>query len=138
MSEAERLLDKELNFRAITWLTVGLLLVIVVAGALMWVLTTYLRQQSREADPPPPMLLEARMPHLPPAPRLQAEPFKDLEELRTAEDRELSTYGWVDQASGVARLPIERAIDLLVDQGLPAWSAAIGPQEPADSEREER
>ncbi len=138
MSEAKRPLDSELNFRVITWLTAGLLLVVAVAGVLMWMLTNYLRQQSRETDPPPPMLLEARMPHLPPAPRLQTEPFKDLEELRAAEDRELGSYGWVDQASGVARLPIERAIELVVEEGLPNWSDAVSPAAAADDSPEER
>lgn len=138
MSEAERPLDSELNFRMITWLTVGLLLVVAVAGVLVWMLTNYLRQQSRETDPPPPMLLEARMPHLPPAPRLQTEPFKDLEELRAAEDRELESYGWVDRASGVARLPIERAIELVVEEGLSTWSDAVSPAAAADDAPEER
>jgi hypothetical protein len=56
---------------------------------------------------------------LPPAPRLQAEPVKDLNQLRATEDRILNSYGWVDRANGVVRIPIDRAIDLIVTNGLP-------------------
>ena len=39
--------------------------------------------------------------------------------LRTTNDeqaRQLSSYGWVDQKSGVVRLPIERAMELTAQQ----------------------
>jgi hypothetical protein len=31
----------------------------------------------------------------------------------------LSTYGWVDRQNGTARIPIERAMDIIAEQGLP-------------------
>ena len=37
---------------------------------------------------------------------------KALAELRAAEASELDSYGWVDQAKGVARLPINEAMKL--------------------------
>jgi len=37
-----------------------------------------------------------------------------LAEHRTKEQAESTTYGWVDQKAGIARLPIDRAIDLTV------------------------
>jgi hypothetical protein len=36
--------------------------------------------------------------------------------LRESQRRSLDRYGWVDRPSGVARIPIERAIDLVVEQ----------------------
>src|SRR6266536_2413576 len=39
--------------------------------------------------------------------------------MRAREDAVLTTYGWVDRNAGVARIPIARAIDLLVERGLP-------------------
>ncbi len=56
----------------------------------------------------------------PPNPRLEVVPPVELRAFRTAEDQELSTYGWVDQQKGVVRIPIDRAIDLLAKKGLPA------------------
>jgi len=55
----------------------------------------------------------------PPEPRLQANAAADLAEMRKAEDRILSTYGWVDRAAGIVRLPIDRAMDLISKEGLP-------------------
>lgn len=54
-----------------------------------------------------------------PAPRLQADPAVDLVALRANEDARLHTYGWVDRKAGVVHIPIERAMDLLLDRGLP-------------------
>jgi hypothetical protein len=60
-------------------------------------------------------------PQPPPPPRLQANPKTDLERLRAAEDERLTTYGWVDRQHQVARIPVERAIELLSRRGLPGW-----------------
>ena len=56
---------------------------------------------------------------LPPMPRLQSAPITDLKDMRAAEEQILNGYGWVDQANGVVRIPIDRAIDLLAQRGLP-------------------
>lgn len=42
--------------------------------------------------------------------------FRDF--LMNQEDQ-LNSYGWVDEKSGVARIPIERAMELTVQRGLP-------------------
>jgi hypothetical protein len=54
-------------------------------------------------------------------PRLQINPAADLSALRRAEDGVLANYGWVTQPSGIVRLPIERAITLTAERGLPGW-----------------
>jgi hypothetical protein len=126
-------LDSELDLRMIAVLTAGLLVLVAVLGLLMWWFSIYLRDQRRAADPPPPMLIEARMPYRPPAPRLQAEPFQDLEELRAAEESQLLTYGWIDEAGGVARIPIERAMELTVENGLLQTAGTAEPAAPAVS-----
>jgi len=56
---------------------------------------------------------------LPPPPRLQTYPFRDLRDLRQEEDHLLTTYDWVDKNAGTVRLPIARAIDVVAAQGLP-------------------
>jgi hypothetical protein len=57
---------------------------------------------------------------LPPEPRLQPHPRNDLIRLREAEDRVLTTYGWVDRNAGIVRIPIDEAMKLTVERGLPA------------------
>lgn len=39
-----------------------------------------------------------------------------LTQQRSAQQADLATYGWVDQANGVARIPIDRAMDLTVGE----------------------
>jgi hypothetical protein len=61
----------------------------------------------------------------PPAPRLQTRPANDLARMRAAEDRALSGYRWIDKKLGVVQLPIDRAMDLLLEQGLPKTEAEV-------------
>jgi hypothetical protein len=63
-------------------------------------------------------------PKLPPAPTLETTPVQDLKAIRVAEEQILHSYGWVDQPKGVVRIPIDRAIDLLAQRGLPSRSQA--------------
>lgn len=60
----------------------------------------------------------------PPAPHLQTQPFKDIYLLRQHEAERLGSYGWVDQGAGVVRLPIDHAMDMLIQQGLPVLDGA--------------
>jgi uncharacterized membrane protein len=57
---------------------------------------------------------------LPPEPRLEETPALDLQEMRAAEQKIQTSYGWLDQSAGIVRLPIDRAMDLVVQRGLPA------------------
>ncbi len=54
-----------------------------------------------------------------PHPRLVIKPGASLAELRAAEDSDLNSYGWVDRTSGIARIPIDGAMQLLLERGLP-------------------
>lgn len=56
----------------------------------------------------------------PPAPNLQKQPFKDVYMLRQAEADKLGSYGWVDKDGGVARIPIDRAMEVMLERGFPA------------------
>jgi len=53
-------------------------------------------------------------------PALQADPRIDIEEMRKAEEAILTSYGWVDEAEEIVRIPIDRAIEITAKQGLPA------------------
>jgi len=63
---------------------------------------------------------------LPPEPRLQTQPREDLKALRRDEDTRLRSYGWVDPQRGVVHIPIDRAMQALLEQGLPARADARG------------
>lgn len=80
---------------------------------------------TREAAPPEPTPFPFE--EFPPGPRLQPNPAQDLQALRQAEEVILSSYGWVEHQAGVVRIPIERAMDLLIEQG-----HTLKPREKAD------
>ena len=62
-----------------------------------------------------------------PQPRLLIKPGASLAELRAAEESDLNSYGWVDRTSGIARIPIDRAMQLLLERGLPDVGAGQTP-----------
>lgn len=63
-----------------------------------------------------------------PLPRLETNEIGQLRDRRLMEENTLDTYGWVDQKSGVAHIPIERAMDLLAQRGLPTSQPVGAPK----------
>jgi len=63
----------------------------------------------------------------PPPPRLQVAPQADLDRLHADENKQLTTFGWVDRENGVARIPIERAMQLLGERGFSGWPSSAPP-----------
>jgi hypothetical protein len=51
---------------------------------------------------------------------LQVDEVRYLGRLHEHEDSILNSYGWVDQKAGIVRIPIERAMDIVAQRGLPA------------------
>ena len=45
--------------------------------------------------------------------------YKDLIRFKEQELDQLNHYGWIDKEAGIARIPIDRAMDILARQGLP-------------------
>lgn len=41
---------------------------------------------------------------------------RQLQDLHEKEDKQLNNYKWLDQPQGIARIPINRAMELLVEQ----------------------
>ena len=74
---------------------------------------------------------------IPPGPLLQVQPHQELQDYCAAQQQDVNTYGWVDQQSGVVRIPVERAMELILAEGLPARAAseATGPAVRADGRR---
>lgn len=113
--------ESDASVSSVTKFGIGLAIISAVVLALMVWLQSFLSGQTKRATPPPsPMMAERQ---LPPGPRLQVEPAKDLDEVRAAEDSVLKSYGWVVRDAGVVRIPIEHAIELVVQRGLPVRSA---------------
>ena len=54
-----------------------------------------------------------------PSPLLEDDERTELNDIRYNEDEKLNSYGWVDQSSGVAHIPITKAMQLIAERGLP-------------------
>ena len=55
-----------------------------------------------------------------PEPRLQVDYYGDLSKMREQWNEQVNGYGWVDKNNGVVHIPIERAMQLTLQRGLPA------------------
>jgi hypothetical protein len=108
----------------------GLLGLCVASGLILWGFFALLERRARASEPPPHPMLARDV--LPPAPRLQANPQAELAQHRASEEARLSSYGWIDRSAGVVRLPVERAMELVLSEGLPHRSAADHPPSERD------
>lgn len=107
----------DVNARGIALFVVVLVVTVAVGQiGLGRVMSAYARRTAR--------IEASRSPHFrtavePPEPRIVGEPAVLLRQYRAEEARQLGSYGWVDREAGVARIPIDRAIDIVARTGLP-------------------
>lgn len=116
--------DREIGLKGLILFVAGLVALLVVAGVLMYLLSAGLREALLAADPPPPKLPEARRAYEIDGPRLQADPPADMATWRAQEEAALNRWAWTDESTGMATIPIERAMELLVEQRSQAPEAA--------------
>jgi hypothetical protein len=106
--------------RGVAYAVVGLIAGIAVSAALVGGLFVVL--QRTEATPPAPPLEAAHPP--PPPPRLEIAPATDRAAVEAAAQHLLQGYAWTDRAGGRARIPIERAMQILAAGGWPDTAKA--------------
>lgn len=71
----------------------------------------------------------ARAEHNPmPAPRLQPHPLTDRQHYDEEERVRMSGYQWIDRSAGIVRIPVGRAMQILVQQGRAGGPAAMDGQ----------
>ena len=111
--------DPEIRARVLTQIMVVLAVVTVAFAALVWPLS----KAFFRAQPPPERAVERIDRSRPAGPLLQVNPTAELERLRSQEQRALESYGWVDRGAGVARGPVERALELVLEEGVGALAS---------------
>jgi len=108
--------DAKIGPLAVLAVATGLLVLIALTGvAIMWRVMAYETHYTGDLAGSP----LAGLRPLPPTPRLQITPAIDLKETRQQEHDLLSSYSWVERDKGVVRIPIDRAMALLAERGLP-------------------
>lgn len=108
---------QDVSVRVVAWFAVGLIIsAIIIHFGLGWLFAAYKREYP-SPDSPSRIAFGARM--IAPAPQLQTNPSGDLEAFKKTEEATINSYGWVDKNGGVIRIPIERAMELIAQRGLP-------------------
>lgn len=109
---------RDINLRNLVWLTIILIVIVGVMSGLVGLLYGFLNvNNAARSAPPPPLLEEAQ--GLPPGPLLQRDPEQNMQQMKNEQDAVLNNYGWVDKEAGVIHIPIERAMELTLERGLP-------------------
>ena len=104
------------------WLAV--LLAVTMVG-MKWTFD-YLKKEEPLGKTASPLLKQGQR-ELPPSPRLQVHPHQELVDYCEDQQKAVNSYGWVSQDAGVVRIPVERAMDLILEKGLPARVANEAP-----------
>jgi hypothetical protein len=113
---------QDADIRPIVYTGIGLAITAVLVGIFVYGIFKYLGGHAVATIQSNPMSVEDQQ--IPPTPRLEEHPAIELQQLHADEDRMLSTYGWVDQKTGVVHIPIDRAMDLQLQRGFPARNEA--------------
>lgn len=111
--------ESDVNVRGVLGFAAGLLVTAVLIQFMVWLLFVYFSGREAARVVPQYPLAAGEQTRVPPEPRLQTNPREDLRALRAREDAVLNSYGWVDKSAGVVRIPIDEAIKLTVQRGLP-------------------
>ena len=121
--------DREIQYKQLIWLGVGLVIVAVISGVVVFfMLRGFVQWGDRTAGPAP--VMEAA-PQTMPGPKLLARPERERSRVRAAEDERLKAYGWIDQAGGVAHIPIERALEIAAQRGVAGLQTAPAAPNPS-------
>jgi len=108
--------------RPIFFVTIALAFAVGIVGVLVYGVFGYLASTRATEDRRAP--LANVDPQIPPAPHIEDHPERELQTLRTQEDKTLTTYGWVNKETGVVRVPLDRAIELQLRRGFPVRKEA--------------
>ena len=115
-----------------------LLFMIITVFALAWMFSA--RDSLPAMRDVAPMAMAEDRP-IPSGPLLQASPPEDLKAYKTDAFHHLESYGWLDEANGKVHMPIERAMEIALEQGfptgIPAPAAAVEDVPPDESTDEE-
>jgi hypothetical protein len=111
--------ESDVNIAPLFGFAGGLTVVLLATAFVVWLLFQFFAARAARTTAPQYPLAVQQEHRLPPEPRLQTNPRQDLNDFRVQEDRILDSYGWIDRNAGVVRIPIDQAMKLTVERGLP-------------------
>jgi hypothetical protein len=111
---------RDVNIRGLLQFGFWMAVVIVITLIGMKLMFNYFNR-TMSLGPPASSFVNNRQ--LPPSPRLQVEPHQELKDYCATQQKNVNGYGWVDQQSGVVRIPVDKAMEVVLAKGLPARSS---------------
>jgi hypothetical protein len=91
-------------------------ILVILALSLIWLFKHYQKTENPGAFIAAPF---TGVEPVPPAPRVQPDPSADMRSYLQSQQSLLNSYAWIDRQNGIVRLPIDRAMELLLERGLP-------------------
>jgi hypothetical protein len=114
--------SSDINARGVILAAAGVLAFALLASLFLYpVFEHFVHASAKESPPPLPEFTHGVA--FPPEPRLQTKPRRELQEVRAKAEFELNHYKVVDRQKGIIAIPIDRAMDLLAERGIPAQKA---------------
>jgi hypothetical protein len=124
--------SREVDTRGVLLSGFGLAAGLIASLVLMWGLFRVLEKRQERVDKPLPPQVVINLKRIPPEPRLEPDPLALRRELRAQEDALLKSYGWVDRTAGSVHIPIDRAMEIVLERGVPGGKPmAAGAPAPA-------
>jgi hypothetical protein len=123
INETVRFERKDINIRALAWIGAGLVVAAALLHLFLYLFYQGIRNSVREEGVPASLVTEQRS--APPVePQLQANPVEDFKKFRAEENEKLNSYGWIDKEREIVRIPIEQAMRVILNRGLPKANQA--------------
>jgi hypothetical protein len=108
------------RIKAVYVFLISLGLLIVLALVSMSWMFSYLETMEAARDVPASALADPNA--VPPQPRLNRTSRGELDQVLSKSRAKLKGYSWIDKEEGVVQIPIERAMELMTEKGLPMMS----------------
>jgi hypothetical protein len=104
----------DIRFSGVLEAAIGFVVVFALIQVGVWVFYRYFRTADMQRDVRR-TFVESKPP-VPPEPRLQVSPQADLQEYLQKQREALTSYGWISRPEGRVRIPIDRAMELVVER----------------------
>jgi hypothetical protein len=123
--------ETDVNVRALNTFLICLVVSLLVTGSLVYWQYRRFENQALANDPPPSPRAEERV--ATPGPGLQIDEVSEGRRLVAKQQAELESSAWVSKEEKLVRIPVEKAMEQVVKNGLPKWPAP--PQQPTEQKQ---
>jgi len=118
------------NPKVLAYAFVFLSVLLIVTFVGMWGLFVFFDWRAEKTDPGRGKANQwGNVDYRPPEPRLQTSPGADMQQMLQRENQLMQSYGWVNKASGLVRIPVDRAMDIVAQKGLPKLPPLGAPED---------